>query len=88
VRAPRFHSKACFYESIQARKAKSGLKQLLRRHKVTIKPTGEVDAKGVALARVSINGTNIRARLLKLGLVLPLTRYSTGNPWCEWFLSR
>jgi endonuclease YncB( thermonuclease family) len=88
VRAPQSQSKGCFYERIQAQKARSGLRQLLSRGKITITPTGETDATGVALARVAVNGADIGKRLINLRLALPPTRFKTGNPWCEWFLSQ
>jgi hypothetical protein len=73
---------------IAARKARLVLRRLFKRGKIEIIPTRKLDDSGAALAHVSVNGIEIRRRLIYLGLAIALNDKKAGNPWCEWFLSR
>jgi hypothetical protein len=81
VRTPRPRGGQCVMERLRGRQSRSALRRILSRGEIRIAPTGQVNALGDKLARVSVDGHSVRRRLIDARAALP-RRGEGFNPWC------
>ena len=81
VRTPRPRGGQCVMERLRGRQSRSALRRILSRGEIRIAPTGQVNAFGDKLARVSVDGYSVRRRLIDARAALP-RRGEGFNPWC------
>jgi hypothetical protein len=81
VRTPRPRGGQCVMERLRGRQSRSALRRILSRGEIRIAPTGQVNAFGDKLARVSVEGHSVRRRLIDARAALP-RRGEGFNPWC------
>jgi hypothetical protein len=81
VRTPRPRGGQCVMERLRGRQSRSALRRILSRGEIRIAPTGQVNAFGDKLARVSVDGHSVRRRLIDARAALP-RRGEGFNPWC------
>lgn len=81
VRTPRPRGGQCVMERLRGRQSRGALRRILSRGEIRIAPTGQVNAFGDKLARVSVDGYSVRRRLIDARAALP-RRGEGFNPWC------
>ena len=82
LRTPRPSRGRCLFERIRGREARKALRRLLSRGEIAIIPTGLLTPRGEKLARVTVDGKSVRARLIERDAAHPRAGYEKGNPWC------
>ena len=69
-------------ERLRGRQARATLRRILSRGEIRIAPTGQINRDGYKLARVTVDGTSVRRRLLDARAALPRRGNESFNPWC------
>ncbi|HEX8166472.1 MAG TPA: hypothetical protein VF601_11870 [Beijerinckiaceae bacterium] len=82
VRSPRPRAGQCVMERLRGRQARGTLRRILSRGEIRIAPTGQLNALGDKLARVSVDGQSVRRRLIDARAALPRRGNEGFNPWC------
>jgi hypothetical protein len=82
VRTPRPRAGQCVMERLRGRQSRSALRRILARGEIRIAPTGQVNALGDRIARVSVDGQSARRRLIDARAALPRRGNESFNPWC------
>jgi hypothetical protein len=82
VRTPRPRGQ-CVYERLRGRQSRAALRRLLSRGEIRIAPTGQLNALGDKIARVTVDGHSVARKLIDARAALPRRLGGeTYNPWC------
>jgi hypothetical protein len=82
VRTPRPRGGQCIYERLRGRQSRAALRRILSRGEIQIAPTGQVNALGDRIARVTVDGRNVARRLIDARAGIPRRLSESYNPWC------
>jgi len=82
IRTPRPRAGQCLMERLRGRRARSTLRRILSRGEIRIVPTGQTNAIGDKLVRVSVDGQGVRRKLIDARVARPRRANETYNPWC------
>ena len=83
VRAPRSRGGQCVMERLRGRQSRAALRRILSRGEIRIAPTGQVNALGDRIARVTVDGHSVARRLVDARAAVARRLSSDSyNPWC------
>jgi hypothetical protein len=82
VRTPRPRAGQCVMERLRGRQSRAALRRILSRGEIRITPTGNLNALGEKIARVTVDGYSVARRLIDARAAVPRRASETFNPWC------
>ena len=83
VRAPRARAGQCVMERLRGRQSRAALRRILSRGEIRIAPTGQVNALGDKVARVTVDGQSVARKLIDARAAIARRLSSDSyNPWC------
>ena len=82
VRTPRPRAGQCVMERLRGRQSRAALRRILSRGEIRIAPTGNVNALGDKIARVTVDGSRVDSRLIDARAAVRRRPGESFNPWC------